>query len=239
MSENILHQYDNNLDRKQAFDAVARADLYLGRARTTRNYGLWRYAMDMMAAGVALSKTEKYGGWRPVKFPNWLREMSKMKDQRRKRNHIYKKMGSKYHLSRIKFRQEMAPYITKILLGMENRKIKEIAAEHELNEDQIAYLMGLEPDNPRINDIFGDTTSLDDEETGGGEERDKGKGKKDGEGKEETAKEGREGKNEKIGGDKVGKEKDEGKNEGEHDRGKEEDEETEDVDPSSTTIFEF
>ena len=60
IAENIPREYEKPSEIRKAYDFIAEADLYFGRARQTRNYGYWRYATEFMGLGVALSKDETY-----------------------------------------------------------------------------------------------------------------------------------------------------------------------------------
>ena len=48
VAENIPREYENPNEIKKAYENIAKADLYFGRARQSRNYTYWRYASDFM-----------------------------------------------------------------------------------------------------------------------------------------------------------------------------------------------
>src|ERR1035437_6625915 len=57
--EDLIHWVDENLPRSlkdgalaRAFQVLRRADVYLGRTRKRQNYGLWRYAAELMTSGI-------------------------------------------------------------------------------------------------------------------------------------------------------------------------------------------
>ena len=60
IAENIPREYTNKNEIKKAYENIAKADLYFGRAQSSRNYGYWRYASDFMGIGVSSSKKETY-----------------------------------------------------------------------------------------------------------------------------------------------------------------------------------
>lgn len=154
IAENIAKQYDDIGDIVRAYDYVSKADLYLGRAGSTRHYGLWRYAIDMMSAGVAVAKSRKYGGWRPVNFPVWLRDMGAFKGKRMQMKKIYAKLSPDFHLSSKKFHEEIVPYLKGILLGMDTRRLVAFINRYGLDEEDLAYLMDMSPEDPKIKEVF-------------------------------------------------------------------------------------
>jgi replication factor C large subunit len=60
ITENIPGNMKNLRRFEKAYDAVAEADMYLGRAFHTRHYGYWKYTYDLMGVGVAMAKDETY-----------------------------------------------------------------------------------------------------------------------------------------------------------------------------------
>jgi len=60
ITENIPREYEKPEEIEKAYDAVAEADVYLGRAFHTRHYGYWKYTYDLMGVGVAMAKDETY-----------------------------------------------------------------------------------------------------------------------------------------------------------------------------------
>ncbi|AAL80216.1 replication protein C [Pyrococcus furiosus DSM 3638] len=100
VDENIPHLYLNPEEIAQAYDAISRADIYLGRAARTGNYSLWKYAIDMMTAGVAVAGRKRRGF---VKFypPNTLKILAESKEEREIRESIIKKIIREMHMSRL------------------------------------------------------------------------------------------------------------------------------------------
>ena len=60
ITENIPREYEKKHEIQDAYEMISQADIYLGRAFQTRNYGYWKYSYDLMSLGVALSKDETY-----------------------------------------------------------------------------------------------------------------------------------------------------------------------------------
>ncbi|AFK21848.1 replication factor C large subunit [Pyrococcus sp. ST04] len=106
VDENIPHMYLRPEEMAKAYDAISRADIYLGRASRTGNYSLWKYAIDMMTAGVAVAGTKKRGF---AKFypPNTLKILAESKEERSTRDSILKKIMKEMHMSKLEALETM------------------------------------------------------------------------------------------------------------------------------------
>jgi len=60
MDENIPREYVQPLDLSRAFDSLSWADRFLGRIRRWQHYRYYVYCYDLLSAGIALAKDEKY-----------------------------------------------------------------------------------------------------------------------------------------------------------------------------------
>jgi replication factor C large subunit len=120
--EDIIHWLDENLpleyrrapDLAKGYDALSKADLYLGKIRRRQYYRFWAYANDMMTAGVALAKHESYHGWVKYQFPSWILHMSRTKQIRQLQKGIAKKIGLYCHTSQNVVAQDILPYFREI-----------------------------------------------------------------------------------------------------------------------------
>lgn len=99
IAENVPRRYKKKEDLKKAYENLAKADLYFGRAQHSRNYGYWKYASDFMGVGVSNSKKEKYKGFSPIKTPTIFTKMGKARGKRNLRDAIAEKMSKKMHIS--------------------------------------------------------------------------------------------------------------------------------------------
>lgn len=100
IEENIPYVYYKPEDIARAYEAISRADIYLGRATRTGNYGLWKYAIDMMTAGVAVSGVKKKGFLRFYP-PKTLKMLRDTKEERSIRDSIVKKIMKEMHMSKL------------------------------------------------------------------------------------------------------------------------------------------
>ena len=99
IAENIPREYTKKSEIKKAYENIAKADLYLGRAQSSRNYGYWRYASDFMGIGVSSSKKETYKKFTKIQTPTIFTLMGRNRGKRNLRDGIAEKMSGKMHIS--------------------------------------------------------------------------------------------------------------------------------------------
>ncbi len=100
IDENVPYVYYKPEDIARAYEAISRADIYLGRAKRTNNYSLWKYATDMMTAGVAVAGVKKKGFVR-IYPPKTIKLLTESKEERTLRDSIVKKIMKEMHMARI------------------------------------------------------------------------------------------------------------------------------------------
>jgi replication factor C large subunit len=99
IAENIPREYEKKHEIKQAYNMISEADLYFGRARSTRNYTYWRYASEFMGIGVALSKEDTYKKFTKLTGSMAFALMGRSRGKRALRDKIAEKMSEKLHIS--------------------------------------------------------------------------------------------------------------------------------------------
>ncbi|MEM3221465.1 MAG: replication factor C large subunit [Saccharolobus sp.] len=112
LSENIPVQYENMEDIWRAFDALAKASIFLAKAKL----GYWdllSYAYDMMGPGISIAEIEKKKPnwkpkWKKYQFPSYIQLMSKSKNSRDVRDNIVRKLST--HSSFNKTLNDTFPY---------------------------------------------------------------------------------------------------------------------------------
>lgn len=135
IAENVPRRYKKKEDLKRAYENLAKADLYFGRAQHSRNYGYWKYASDFMGVGVSNSKKDKYKGFNPIKSPTIFTKMGKARGKRNLRDEIAEKMSKKMHISNsvaismfpyleIMFENDELAWEISDFLGLEEKEIK-------------------------------------------------------------------------------------------------------------------
>ncbi len=140
--ENAPHQLTDARDLTNAMDALARADVYRGRIRATQDWKLLRYVIDLMTAGVAMSRQRtKPSGWVPFRFPERIRWLARTKKKRKLLRLIGMKIRRRMHVSSVRAVKEILPYI-RVIFEDNAEMAAGIAKWLDLDEDMIGYLAG-------------------------------------------------------------------------------------------------
>lgn len=155
IDENIPREYTKPEDLKKAYDTLSRADIYLERAFSTRDYGFWKYASDLMTAGISLSKQEHYKSFTKYGFPSLIKNLSASKSERGTRKSIAVKIAQKTHVSTSTAIQDYIPMIKELI----NDKPAEVNAYFNFDEEELEFF-GIE--NTKI--ILEETEKLKSEE---------------------------------------------------------------------------
>jgi replication factor C large subunit len=140
IEDNMPLWYTDAGDRARAFEALSRADVFLGRTMRTQNYRLWGYANDLMGAGVALSKTRDYHGAR-LGFPTWIRRMGASRHARGVRKSLAQKMARAGHTSLEVAQDEFLPFLLGVFKHDRDLAVR-LAVALDLEEAEITFLLG-------------------------------------------------------------------------------------------------
>ncbi len=100
IDENVPYVYYRPEDIARAYEAISRADIYLGRAQRTGAYSLWKYATDMMTAGVAVAGVKKKGFVR-IYPPKTIKLLTESKTERTLRDSVVKKIMKEMHMAKL------------------------------------------------------------------------------------------------------------------------------------------
>ena len=134
ITENIPREYKKPDEIKKAYENIAKADLYFGRAQSSRNYGYWRYATDFMGIGVSSSKHETYKKFTKITSPTIFTLMGRNRGKRNLRDKIAEKMSLKMHISN-SIAISMFPYLE--IMFKDDELACEISDFLELEDDEI------------------------------------------------------------------------------------------------------
>ena len=134
IAENIPREYTKKNEIKKAYENIAKADLYFGRAQSSRYYGYWKYASDFMGIGVSSSKKETYKKFTKIQTPTIFGLMGRNRGKRNLRDSIAEKMSVKMHVSHA-IAISMFPYLE---IMFKNKELAwEISDFLELEENEI------------------------------------------------------------------------------------------------------
>ena len=163
--EDLINWVDENLplayggeDLWQGYERLARADVFLGRVKIRQNYGLWRYAGFLMTGGVQAAKAAARHGYVAFRPPSRWRRMGQTKKARNIRDSAAKKIGHHCHVSAAFVRAELMGFVG--LLLADKKKAIPLAAELELDADEIALLLGSTSTTKKVQSIFEEATKM-------------------------------------------------------------------------------
>ena len=135
VTENIPREYEKKHEIEEAYEMVSEADIYLGRAFSTRVYTYWKYAYDLMSVGVALSKDETYKKFARYTNSTVYTMLSKSRKKRDLQNRVAEKIAEKLHTSKrvaisqfpyfeIMFQDNEIAYNMMTYFGLEDDEVK-------------------------------------------------------------------------------------------------------------------
>jgi len=140
----------------QAFDLLARADIYFARIEKLQKWRLMKYAIPIMTGGVAVARRTPPKGFQKFTFPHKIRLFQQYKNEREIRQSIAWKIASRLHLSSYKASKEMLPYISFIISHADKSKLR-IVEYFEFTDEEVEYLKkiygGLEEKKDEIKEV--------------------------------------------------------------------------------------
>ena len=90
---------------------MALADLFRARIAKEQDWRFLKYMIELMTAGVALSKKEMYRKFTKYKYPSKLMILGKTKLERREEKERLLKLSKELHCSTRKIREEFLPFL--------------------------------------------------------------------------------------------------------------------------------
>ena len=149
LSENVPLEYREIPDLARAMEVLARADLFLARARRTQNYRLWAYATDLMTGGVATAKDHEYRFYTRYRFPLWLSVMGRSRGLRMTMGSLSKKLRHHCHTSSAVIREDIIPFYRQ-MFELDGAFAVEQTALLELDAPELALILGDDRDGKRV-----------------------------------------------------------------------------------------
>jgi len=154
--EDLIHWVDENLPRSlkdgalaRAFQVLRRADTYLGRTRKRQNYGLWRYAAELMTSGVNVvsrqNRAQRHAATKYSPPTHWMR-LGQTRSKRALRDAVATKIGIANHTSVTRARQDIIPLYKELA----ETDPAGIATALLLTAEELAFLMDAKKDAPAV-----------------------------------------------------------------------------------------
>lgn len=153
IDENLPLEYKEYSDLKKGYDALSKADVFLGRIVKRQYYSLWAYANDLMTGGIALAKRAPYPTFTRYQFPSWLSKMASSKSSRAVRDSVLGKLAKLCHTSQAVVRETIL-YWFKYLFKKEREFACNLISELELSLEEIAYLLEEKPASPKVKSVL-------------------------------------------------------------------------------------
>jgi replication factor C large subunit len=143
VDENMPKEYRDPEDLVRGYEMLSRADVFLGRTRSTQDYGLWSYAGELATLGVMTARQREYasGGYQPFGFPQWLSKMGRTKGMRQAKDEVALVLGRATHTSKRKSRLEMVEAFT-FLFQTDREFAVEQTLQLDLDDEQVGLLLG-------------------------------------------------------------------------------------------------
>jgi replication factor C large subunit len=141
IDENIPRMVADPAALVEVYDAISRADIFLGRARRGQAYGLWGYASDLMSAGVTLSKGKQLK-WSKFQPPSHIRRFARTQISRAVRDAVARKVARRCHTSARVVRRDILPYLS-VIFKRDKNAATAIAGELELTDAESSFLKEL------------------------------------------------------------------------------------------------
>ncbi len=138
LDENISYEYFS-ADLAKAYDALSRADVFLGRIRRQQHWRFLVYAIALSTAGVCACKSVKNKRFIPYKPTSRILKLWKAKMRYQRRKAIAEKIALTTHCSVKTALQDSVPYIKSIFEN--NPEEAEVLAQNlNLDEEEVNWL---------------------------------------------------------------------------------------------------
>jgi len=139
IDENLPLEYKKPADLVRAYDALSKADVFKGRIRRWQHWRFLVYSNDLLTAGIACAKDEKYKEFVTYKPTGRILKLWWAKQKNMKKKSICKKIGEATHTSPKRAMQDIFPYVRHIF--KHDSVNANILAEHlDLDAEEVAWL---------------------------------------------------------------------------------------------------
>jgi replication factor C large subunit len=138
IENNITNEYEDPKEIAQAFDVLSRADLFRSQVSSTQDWRLKGYMIDMMTAGIAVSKKEMYRKFTRYQYPQNIIFLGSSKQDRKEMKELLGKLSKQFHCSSKKLKMHYLPFFR---IMLKDKKLnKNFMSSFNLNEDEMEVL---------------------------------------------------------------------------------------------------
>jgi replication factor C large subunit len=139
VDENIPKEYTKAADLARGFEALSKADVFKGRIMRWQYYRFYVYCYNLLSAGVAVAKDEKYKSFINYKPTSRILKLWIAKQKNLKKKAISEKIGDKTHTSTKKALQDTLPYLRPIF-KKNKKEAGKLTHYLELDTEQVEWL---------------------------------------------------------------------------------------------------
>jgi replication factor C large subunit len=157
--ENVPYHFNVPSELARAMEALAEADLYRGRIRSTQDWKLTRYVVDFMTAGVAMARVKsRPSGWVPFRFPQRITMLSTSRAERGRKDEIGKKIKHRMHISSKVAQRDVLPYLH-VIFENNTQMAAGLADWFDFDEEDVIYMAGGQRQAKKILKLVGERVS--------------------------------------------------------------------------------
>ena len=146
-------EFTSSGDLLRGYNTLSRADVFLGRVMRRQYYGFWSYAMDLMTAGICVSRLsdKRSSGWfRP---PEYKTKMSRTKGVRATKASICQKLAVHLHTSTKRASLDVLPSLKLMLKSDPELRITMIR-DVGLEAEELAFLLNVRMDDKAVKEAM-------------------------------------------------------------------------------------
>lgn len=137
--ENAPSQLTDPRDLAIAMENLARADMVRSRVKLFQRWDLLAFATEMMSGGVAVAREATKPKWTPFHFPERIKFLSSIREEREIMESIASKIASRCLTSKRTIISDVIPYILFILRNNPDYGIK-LLKSYELTNPEVEFL---------------------------------------------------------------------------------------------------
>lgn len=149
INEHIPTYYEDPEEIARAYEALSRADVYMGRIVREQNWDLLRYALEMMGPGVAFARKSYKYKWKAFKSPERLKLLRETKRSREIMESIAELLSKHLLVSKSVIKSDVIPFL-RVIFRYNPAYAAKLARGYGLSEEAVEWLSG-----PRAKEVLG------------------------------------------------------------------------------------
>ncbi len=153
VDENIPREYFDSMDLNKGFDKLSHADIFLGRVMRRQYYGMWKYATDLMTAGVCIVKTSPRISHDRLMNPQYLTKMSRTKSVRATKASLCRKLADYLHTSTRRVSVDVIPPLKSMLTCDPELRVA-LVKNAGLESEELAFLLNKKIDSKEVKEAI-------------------------------------------------------------------------------------